>query len=92
MGGPKIGWRAGRVDSYEAADVTPDGRLPAADKGNPMNTYALFLVILNMVSSYLTYAMSFWIALNHIALSAVAVAVTVADHTHAYIKHYLTLL
>ena len=38
MGGPKIPWRSGRVDSLEASDVTPDGRLPEADKGNPMAT------------------------------------------------------
>jgi hypothetical protein len=30
MGGPAIGWRAGRVDSMDPADVTPDGRLPSA--------------------------------------------------------------
>ena len=38
MGGPKIPWRYGRVDSYEVSDVTPDGRLPDADKGAPKNT------------------------------------------------------
>jgi len=38
LGGPKIPWRAGRVDSFEVSDVTPDGRLPDADKGNPMAT------------------------------------------------------
>ncbi|CAM9310857.1 unnamed protein product [Phaeothamnion confervicola] len=37
MGGPAIKWRAGRQDMPEDA-VTPDGRLPAADKGNPMAT------------------------------------------------------
>jgi cytochrome c peroxidase len=36
--GPKIPWRAGRKDSFEVSDVTPDGRLPDADKGNPMKT------------------------------------------------------
>lgn len=38
FGGPKIRWRAGRKDSFDPADVTPDGRLPDADKGNPMAT------------------------------------------------------
>jgi len=38
LGGPKIPWRAGRSDSMDIADVTPDGRLPDADKGNPMAT------------------------------------------------------
>lgn len=38
MGGPKVPWRYGRVDSYEISDVTPDGRLPDADKGTPKNT------------------------------------------------------
>lgn len=38
MGGPDIGWRAGRVDSMDPADVTPNGRLPDADKGNPVST------------------------------------------------------
>ena len=38
MGGPKIPWRAGRMDSFDAVDVTPDGRLPEADGGNPMAT------------------------------------------------------
>lgn len=33
----QIPWRAGRVDAPEET-VTPDGRLPAADKGNPMAT------------------------------------------------------
>ncbi|CAM9763889.1 unnamed protein product [Discosporangium mesarthrocarpum] len=37
MGGPKIKWRAGRKDQGVEA-VTPDGRLPAADLGNPMKT------------------------------------------------------
>lgn len=38
LGGPKIGWRAGRKDSLSPSDVTPDGRLPDADKGSPSNT------------------------------------------------------
>ena len=38
LGGPIIGWRAGRVDSITPSDVTPDGRLPSADKGSPANT------------------------------------------------------
>ena len=38
LGGPNIKWRSGREDSYDASDVTPDGRLPDADKGNPMKT------------------------------------------------------
>ena len=38
FGGPKIAWRAGRKDSFDPADVTPDGRLPDADKGNPTAT------------------------------------------------------
>ena len=38
MGGPQIAWRAGRVDSMDPADVTPDGRLPDADKGSPKAT------------------------------------------------------
>jgi cytochrome c peroxidase len=40
LGGPKIPWRAGRVDSMDVTDVTPDGRLPDADKGNPAKTAA----------------------------------------------------
>lgn len=36
--GPKIPWRAGRSDSFDTKDVTPDGRLPDADKGNSMKT------------------------------------------------------
>ena len=32
-GGPSIPWRAGRVDAMDPkTSVTPDGRLPAADK------------------------------------------------------------
>jgi len=38
VGGPTIKWQAGRVDSYDEKDATPDGRLPDADKGNPMKT------------------------------------------------------
>ena len=39
MGGPDINWRAGRIDSYNAIlDVTPNGRLPDADKGSPDKT------------------------------------------------------
>ena len=40
LGGPEIAWRAGRVDSMDPSDVTPDGRLPAADKGDPKATGA----------------------------------------------------
>jgi cytochrome c peroxidase len=32
MGGPKIPWRAGRIDG-QPKDVTPDGRLPDAALG-----------------------------------------------------------
>lgn len=32
MGGPKIPWRPGRIDGFEA-QVTPDGRLPDASQG-----------------------------------------------------------
>jgi len=32
MGGPKIPWRAGRIDGF-AKDVTPDGRLPDGAQG-----------------------------------------------------------
>jgi len=38
MKGPKIPWRAGRKDALTADAVTPDGRLPAADKGSPEAT------------------------------------------------------
>jgi len=38
LGGPSIPWRAGRKDAIDASDVTPDGRLPSADKGSPANT------------------------------------------------------
>ncbi|KAL1499484.1 hypothetical protein AB1Y20_011687 [Prymnesium parvum] len=37
-GGPKVGWRAGRVDALSPDAVTPDGRLPDADKGRPRDT------------------------------------------------------
>jgi cytochrome c peroxidase len=41
MGGPHIPWRSGRVDeSDDVAKVTPDGRLPDADKGRPEATAA----------------------------------------------------
>mmetsp|Transcript_16698 Transcript_16698/g.25927 ORF Transcript_16698/g.25927 Transcript_16698/m.25927 type:complete len:217 (-) Transcript_16698:318-968(-) len=40
LGGPKVGWQAGRVDSMDPSDVTPDGRLPDADKGAPGKTAA----------------------------------------------------
>jgi len=32
MQGPKIPWRAGRIDGF-AKDATPDGRLPDATQG-----------------------------------------------------------
>jgi hypothetical protein len=32
MGGPKVPWRAGRIDGF-AKDATPDGRLPDAAQG-----------------------------------------------------------
>lgn len=32
MAGPKIPWRAGRIDGF-AAQATPDGRLPDATQG-----------------------------------------------------------
>lgn len=37
MGGPVIPWRSGRVDSEKPTTV-PDGRLPAADKGDSKKT------------------------------------------------------
>ena len=40
MGGPKIGWGHGRVDALDPSAVTPDGRLPAADKGSNKATAA----------------------------------------------------
>ena len=36
--GPTIPWKAGRVDALTPDAVTPDGRLPAADKGSPDKT------------------------------------------------------
>ena len=36
--GPKIPWKAGRVDTLDPKEVTPDGRLPSADKGTPEKT------------------------------------------------------
>jgi cytochrome c peroxidase len=38
--GPTIPWKAGRVDALSPDAVTPDGRLPDADKGNPAKTIA----------------------------------------------------
>jgi len=38
LGGPDIPWKGGRVDSVDPTDVTPDGRLPDADKGKPEKT------------------------------------------------------
>jgi len=38
--GPTIPWKAGRVDALTPDAVTPDGRLPAADKGSPDKTIA----------------------------------------------------
>jgi len=40
LGGPKVAWRSGRKDSLDPKDVTPDGRLPDADKGEPGKTAA----------------------------------------------------
>lgn len=40
MNGPDIPWRAGRMDGMDPSAVTPDGRLPAADKGSPGQTAA----------------------------------------------------
>lgn len=34
LGGPDVPWRAGRVDSMDPSDVTPDGRLPNAYNGS----------------------------------------------------------
>lgn len=34
LGGPQVAWGSGRKDSMDPADVTPDGRLPAADSGS----------------------------------------------------------
>ncbi|CAM9709062.1 unnamed protein product [Chrysoparadoxa australica] len=39
MGGPKIGWRSGRL-VVDGSPPPVEGRLPAADKGNPMDTAA----------------------------------------------------
>mmetsp|Transcript_59050 Transcript_59050/g.131626 ORF Transcript_59050/g.131626 Transcript_59050/m.131626 type:complete len:231 (-) Transcript_59050:174-866(-) len=36
--GPKVAWKAGRVDALTPDAVTPDGRLPGADKGKPSDT------------------------------------------------------
>lgn len=36
--GLKVPWKAGRVDAMSPDAVTPDGRLPAADKGKPSDT------------------------------------------------------
>ena len=33
LGGPQVPWNSGRKDSLTPNDVTPDGRLPAADSG-----------------------------------------------------------
>lgn len=38
MGGPSVPFRYGRVDAMDPKAVTPDGRLPEADQGNPMAT------------------------------------------------------
>ncbi len=38
LGGPTIPWSAGRLDSFNVQDVTPDGRLPDADKGSSKDT------------------------------------------------------
>ena len=35
LGGPTIGWSSGRTDQLEDF-ITPDGRLPAADSGEPL--------------------------------------------------------
>lgn len=32
LGGPEMPWKGGRVDAMDPKDVTPDGRLPDADK------------------------------------------------------------
>jgi cytochrome c peroxidase len=47
MGGPPIPWRAGRIDFQDASKVTPDGRLPDADKGSPQETAAHIRRIFN---------------------------------------------
>lgn len=40
MGGPHVTFRSGRLDAVDPSTVTPDGRLPAADKGSPARTAA----------------------------------------------------
>ena len=40
MGGPHVTFRSGRPDAVDPSTVTPDGRLPAADKGSPARTAA----------------------------------------------------
>jgi cytochrome c peroxidase len=40
MGGPHIPFSYGRMDAMEPSAVTPDGRLPEADLGDPMKTAA----------------------------------------------------
>jgi len=35
LGGPVVGWRAGRSDKDDGSHCPPDGRLPDADKGHP---------------------------------------------------------
>eukprot|EP00281_Chroomonas_sp_CCMP1168_P015060 CAMPEP_0206216488 /NCGR_PEP_ID=MMETSP0047_2-20121206/2746_1 /ASSEMBLY_ACC=CAM_ASM_000192 /TAXON_ID=195065 /ORGANISM="Chroomonas mesostigmatica_cf, Strain CCMP1168" /LENGTH=330 /DNA_ID=CAMNT_0053638835 /DNA_START=115 /DNA_END=1104 /DNA_ORIENTATION=- len=40
MGGPQVKWRRGRKDSMSIKDVTPNGRLPDADKGTSKDTAA----------------------------------------------------
>jgi len=34
LGGPHVEWKGGRVDAIDPREVTPDGRLPDADKGS----------------------------------------------------------
>ncbi|KAG1667130.1 hypothetical protein FOA52_004125 [Chlamydomonas sp. UWO 241] len=40
MGGPEIPWKPGRKDEMDPSTVTPDGRLPEPDSGNPTKTAA----------------------------------------------------
>ncbi len=47
LGGPDIKWRSGREDSYNTKDVTPNGRLPDADKGSPDKTAAGLRTVFN---------------------------------------------
>ena len=47
LNGPEIHWRAGRVDSLSASDVTADGRLPDADKGSRDKTAAGLRAVFN---------------------------------------------